>query len=252
MLTMRPLRRARISSTTRRVARMALKSDTSTTKRHVSSAERWNSLARSRALWPTLLKRMSMRPKRRRAAVIASRTAWGSVQSAVIGSACRPPASTARAVSCKGPSSRSTMTRSAPSRASRRALARPMPLAAPVTTAIRPASRLSTADAMTLPSPSDESVEADPALGGGEAEAGEHDQHGRDGGDGRIHAVLDGGEDLHGERHLARPQDEDRHRDVVERHDEREERAGGDSRADERKGHGEERHRPARAQDAGG
>src|SRR5437762_13050689 len=49
MLTIRPLRRARTSSTTRRVARMVVRSETSMTKRHVSSTETWNSLARSRA-----------------------------------------------------------------------------------------------------------------------------------------------------------------------------------------------------------
>src|SRR4026207_1108722 len=66
MLTMRPLRRARISSTARRVARMVASSETSMTKRHVASSEAWNSLARSRADWPTLWKRASRRPKRRR------------------------------------------------------------------------------------------------------------------------------------------------------------------------------------------
>ncbi len=102
------------------------------------------------------------------------------------------------------------------------------------------------------PFPRDEPVKADPALGGGEAEAGDDDQHGRDGGDGGIHPVLDRGEDLHRQGHLARAQQEDRDRDVVERHDEREQRAGRDSGAHERQRDGEERDRPARAQDAGG
>src|SRR6185436_5025672 len=242
MLTMRPLRRARISSTANRLARMVATSETSMTNRHVSSVEAWNSLARSRALCPTLLKRMSMRPKRWRMAAKAARTASPSVQSAVIGSTCRPIASMSRATSCSVSPSRSTTTRSAPSRARRSALARPMPLAAPVTTAMRSASRLSTRRAMVFPRwmRSDEAMEPDPALGDREAEAGEHDEHGGDGGDGRIHAVLDGGEDLHGQRHLARPQEKDGDGDVVERHDEGEERPGRHARADERERDGEE------------
>jgi hypothetical protein len=65
------------------------------TKRHVSSSDLWNSLARSRALWPTLLKRMSMRPNLRLISANASRTATASVQSAVMASTCRPSPSMA-------------------------------------------------------------------------------------------------------------------------------------------------------------
>ena len=42
---------------------MAVSRETSRTNRHVSGSEHQNSLARSRALCPTLLKRMSIRPK---------------------------------------------------------------------------------------------------------------------------------------------------------------------------------------------
>src|SRR5262245_22843968 len=180
---------------------------------------------------------MSMRPKRWRMAAKAACTASPWVQSAVMGSTCRPMASTSRATPCSVSPSRSTRTRSAPSRARRSALARPMPLAAPVTTAMRLASRSETRVAMVVPSGdrSDEAMEADPALGDREAETGEHDEHGGDGGDGRVHPVLDGAEDLHGQRHLARSQEKDRDRDVVERHDEGEERPGRHARTNERK-----------------
>jgi hypothetical protein len=62
MLMILPARRSRICPTTSRVHSIVGKSDTPTTKRHVSGSECQNSLARSRALWPTLLKSTSTRP----------------------------------------------------------------------------------------------------------------------------------------------------------------------------------------------
>src|SRR4029450_7950843 len=250
MFTMRPLRRARISSTARRDARIVATSETSMTKRHVASSEAWNSLARSRADCPTLLNRTSMWPKRRRMAAKASVTAFGSVQSAVIASTCRPAASISRATPCSVSPSRSTTTRSAPSRARRNALARPIPLAAPETTATRPVNRPSMSPVMTCPLPgrgrSDEAVEPDPALGHRQPEPGEQNEHGGEGGGGRVHPVLDGAEDLHRQRHLAGAQQEDRHRHVVERDDEREQRAGRAPRPDERQRDREARDRSDR------
>src|SRR5437762_1049421 len=88
---------------------------------------------------------------------------------------------------------------------SRVAVARPMPLAAPETTTTFPTNLASPTEAMTGPpvSRSDETVKADPALGGGEAEPGDDDQHRRHGGDAWVHAVLDGAEDLHWQGHVA-------------------------------------------------
>src|SRR5262245_42351524 len=254
MFTMRPLLRARISSTASRVARIVVGSDTSMTKRHVSSSDRWNSLARSRALWPTLLTRMSMRPNRCLIRANAPRTATASVQSAVMGSAGTPSSSMARPTPASPSSSRSTTTTWAPSRARRSALARPIPFAAPVTTAIRPESRPSTTGLMRnlrKDTWSDKPVKADPALGGGQADAGERDQHGGDGGDGRVHAVLDRGKDLHGQGHLTGAEQEDRHGHVVEGHDEREQRPRRDPWTDQRQRDGEEGRRTAGPEHAG-
>ena len=88
---------------------------------------------------PALLTSRSTPPKASTAAFTASATAVSSVTSATTPAARSGPPSSA-ATSPTFASSRSAMTTLAPSAASARAVARPMPEAAPVTTAIRPAS----------------------------------------------------------------------------------------------------------------
>ena len=129
-----PLRRSRIPPTTWRVASIADISDTSRTKRQVAGSDCQNSLAFSRALWPTLLNSTSIRLNVAAMRSNAARISVSDVQSSTIGSARQPSASISRATAASGSCSRSSTATSAPARARQRALARPMPFAAPVTT----------------------------------------------------------------------------------------------------------------------
>src|SRR6266536_3562156 len=79
-----------------------------------------------------------------------------------------------------------------------------------------------------------EAVEADAALDHERRRHRHPDQRRRDGGDGRVEVPLHVLVDRHRERLHVRPDEEDRHREVVERHDEGEERAGEDAGADDR------------------
>ena len=138
MLMMRPPR-SRIAGTTSRDIRMAVKSETSSTKRQTSSSDSWNCAARSRPLWPTLLNRISTGPKAATARAWKSESTAASVQSPDHGQ------QTFGRVACEVfreavPSRSITATR-APSSRKRRAVAAPMPWAAPVIATVLPAKR---------------------------------------------------------------------------------------------------------------
>jgi hypothetical protein len=94
---------------------------------------------------PTSLTRMSSRPCVSNAVLNSAFTGASSVTSAVTTSGGRlepaAPALICRSVSARPAESMSVSTRVAPSSASRSAMARPNPLAAPVTSAIFPATR---------------------------------------------------------------------------------------------------------------
>src|SRR5205807_3402145 len=90
---------------------------------------------------PTLLTKTSTRPKRCRTAKANSPTAPPSLTSNRPVRADRPVASTSAAAAARFSESRSHMATSAPKRAKATAMARPMPTAAPVTTATRSVNR---------------------------------------------------------------------------------------------------------------
>src|SRR5260221_1027315 len=87
---------------------------------------------------PALLTRMSTVPKSARTQPIRASTALGCVISAARAKARPPVALIASAASCRSASLRPTRTTEAPSSAIWRAISRPMPVPAPVTTATRP------------------------------------------------------------------------------------------------------------------
>ena len=89
---------------------------------------------------PAALTRMSMRPNVSRARATSRSTAGSSVTSVGTAIALRPIALISTPSASSGPTSRAAIVRFAPSRASVRQISRPMPFAAPVTTAIRSAS----------------------------------------------------------------------------------------------------------------
>src|SRR3954447_14426449 len=96
-----------------------------------------------RSMMPALLTRTSRRPRRSRACWTASAARSGSVMSASMTRDDPPSASMSPASSSSRGRRRATMPTVAPSRASRRAVAAPMPLLAPVTSATAPAMGLS-------------------------------------------------------------------------------------------------------------
>ena len=90
---------------------------------------------------PALLNAQSRRPKALTARATAAWTSSGFDTSQVIASTSAPAALTCSAVSCRATSPRSVTATRAPSAANATAVARPMPLAAPVINTVLPSKR---------------------------------------------------------------------------------------------------------------
>ena len=137
MLTMRPLCRGRMSLTAARQTRKTLVRSTAITC--CQSASVSSHVGNERPVMPALLTTTSRRPCQSCAACTAPSTSAVRVTSATMARAL-PPRRLA-APSTAG-ASRSSITTRAPSASSRSLIARPMPRPAPVTSAVRPSSRL--------------------------------------------------------------------------------------------------------------
>ena len=136
MLTTRPQRRARIPSTTRRIARMKPNSLVSSWPRSPSSVI---AAKRPEYIWPALFTRMSTAPNRSLARRARRSTSAATAMSATTASTSPPVFATSSSRACSSVASvRAQIVTRAPASSSFFAISRPMPRAPPVTMALRP------------------------------------------------------------------------------------------------------------------